>query len=123
MTYGPSHIQPELGDWRERRNSNARAQLWSPLSTLDTVPQLLRRIFALCGHAPSPPPALRRCCRSEPRQEATRTQAPLAPSPSRGDLAQNGAQPRAHPAVNKNPHGPQELATRQLVPYIVCDGQ
>jgi hypothetical protein len=45
--------------------------------------QLLRRPFALRGGAPSGAPGPRRCCRSEPRHEPTRTQAhtwPPAPS-------------------------------------------
>jgi hypothetical protein len=28
VQYDPPHIQPEHGDWRERRNSNARARQW-----------------------------------------------------------------------------------------------
>ena len=44
----------------------------------------------------------RRCYRSEPRQEPTRTQTPLGPSPFRGDLTQNGAHPWAYPAVDQN---------------------
>jgi hypothetical protein len=46
VQYDPSHIQPEHGDWRARRNSNARARQWPP----HWVPyQLLRRLFALRG--------------------------------------------------------------------------
>jgi hypothetical protein len=49
---------------------------------------LLRRLFAFRGGAcPPGAPATRPCCRSERRQEPARTQAPLAPSPFRGDLA------------------------------------
>jgi hypothetical protein len=85
---------------------------------------LLRRIFALRGGAPSAgTPGPHRCCRSEPRQEPTRTQAPLAPSPFRGDLAQNGAHPRAHPAVNKNQESRVRGAYRGDCGWIECPNQ
>jgi hypothetical protein len=64
------------------------------------------------GGAPWGAPGPRRCCRSETRQEPTRTQATLATSPFRGDLAQNGAHPR--------PPGPPR---REQKPGTSCSGR
>jgi hypothetical protein len=89
-------------------------------STLDTVPAFEAPFFPFAGAAARASPGPRRCCRSEPCQEPARTQAPLAPSPFRGDLAQNGAHPRAHPAVSKNQGSCVRGAYRGDCGWIKC---